>query len=54
MQLEALKNGKYWIYYSFDFSHCPVIPLTKKWASDYKIIYEYETKDTYLLHMKKY
>jgi hypothetical protein len=53
-ELNELKKGRYWFYYSFDYYNCPVIPLTKKWASDYKIIYEYETKNTYLLNMKKY
>ena len=53
-QLNKLKNGEYWFYYSFDYIHCPVKQLTKKWASDYKIIYEYEKKDNYLLNMKKY
>ena len=52
-QLDNLQNGEYWFYHSFDYPDRPIIPLTKKWAADYEIIYEYETKDTYLLNMRK-
>lgn len=56
IQLNELKDGEYWIFYSFDYPNCPVIPLTREWAHKYEVMYEYRTpgKNTYLLNMRKY